>query len=236
MKSVLTLSLADLQSTFREPLFRILIFFPFISFAIVRWVFPLALQYFPVIEPYSQVILMWACLQSATMFGFIYGFIFLEEKEENIWQVIQVLPVSGFKLVTSRLLVGMIITTLVSFVLIHWGGIVRFPVWKEIIVSAHFSLAAPLMALYLASFARNKIEGLAQVKVINILVIIPGIIYFIPHKATYLTGIIPTFWSFKSLEMANASLPQFSMFLIIGTLWYGVVLYLLYRKLKNYQG
>lgn len=236
MKSVFTLSLADLRSTFREPLFRILLFFPFFSFAIVKWIFPLIAGIFPLITPYSEVILMWACLQSSTMFGFIYGFIFLEEKEENIWQVIQILPVSGFRLVTSRLLMGMIITTLVNFTLIHWGRIISFPVWKEIIVSLHFSFAAPLIALYIGSFAKNKIEGLAQVKVINVLVLIPAVIYFLPYKITYLSAIIPTFWSIKSLELATQSLPQFSIFLVVGTLWYGVILFLLYRKLKQYKG
>jgi len=236
MKSILTLSIADLKSTFREPLFRILIFFPFASFAMVRWGYPVLLYYFPPIEPYSQVILMWACLQSATMFGFIYGFIFLEEKEENLWQVMQILPVSGFKLVTSRLLVGLIITTAVNFTLIHWGGIGSYPVWKEIIVSIHFSFAAPFIALFIGSFAKNKIEGLAQVKVINILVIIPAVIYFLPYKASYITAIIPTFWSFRSLEKATQGIPEFGISLLVGTLWYGIILFLLYKKLKRYNG
>lgn len=235
MRTLLTLSYSDLCSTFREPIFRLLIFFPFFSFAIIRWGYPAILNLYPPIEPYSQVILMWACLQSATLFGFIYGFIFLEEKEENIWQAIQVLPISGFNLVTSRLLVGILISTLVNFTLIHWGGIEHFEIWKEIIVALHFSFTAPLIALYIGAFARNKIEGLAQIKVINILVLIPAVIYFIPYKITFVSAIIPTFWSFRSLELANGSLPKFGIHLIVGTLWYLMVFYLLHRRLKNFS-
>ena len=232
MKTIFTLSVSDLRSTFREPLFKILIFFPFLSFAIVRWGYPAVVSLYPPIEPYSQVILMWACLQSATMFGFIYGFIFLEEKEENIYQVVQILPVSGFNLVTSRLIIGIIISTLVNFSLIHWGGIVEFEIWKEIVVAIHFSLAAPLIALYIGAFAKNKIEGLAQVKIINILVIIPAVIYFLPNKLAYLTAIVPTFWSFRLLEFAG-DISNFSVYFVVGVLWYFACFFFLFRKLKS---
>ena len=233
MRTLLTLSYSDLCSTFREPLFRFLIFFPFFSFALIRWGYPAILQLYPPIAPFSQVILMWACLQSATMFGFIYGFIFLEEKEENIWQAIQVLPVSGFKLVSSRLLVGILISTLVNFTLMHWGGILRFEIWKEIVLAIHFSLAAPLIALYIGAFAKNKIEGLAQIKVINVLVLIPAVIYFIPNKITFVSAIIPTFWSFRGLELAQTPFPHFGIYLLVGTIWYAVIFYLLFRRLIN---
>lgn len=177
---------------------------------------------------------MWACLQSATMFGFIYGFIFLEEKEESIWQAVQVLPISGFMLVASRLVIGVLISTLVNFTILHYGGIIQLQVWKEFVIAIHFSLAAPLIALYIAAFARNKIEGLAQVKVINILVLLPAIIYFLPYKATFVTAVIPTFWSFRSLEFAD-SLKEFAIFLLVGLVCYSIAWIFLVKKMKRYQ-
>lgn len=234
MKSLVTLSISDLHSTFREPLFKVLLFFPFLAFAIIRWGYPILLNLYPPVEPYSEVILMWACLQSATMFGFIYGFIFLEEKEESIWQAVQVLPISGFMLVASRLVIGVLISTLVNFTILHYGGIIQLQVWKEFVIAIHFSLAAPLIALYIAAFARNKIEGLAQVKVINILVLLPAIIYFLPYKATFVTAVIPTFWSFRSLEFAD-SLKEFAIFLLVGLVCYSIAWIFLVKKMKRYQ-
>lgn len=233
MNSILVLSANDFRSTFRDPVFKGLLVFPFLSFAIVRWVFPLLINRFPSIEPYGPVILMWGCLQSAIMFGFIYGFLFLEEKEENIWQVIRVLPISGLKLVLSRLLIGLIISSMVNFTLIHWGRIAHFPLYQEILLSIQFSLAAPLIALALGAFANNRIEGLAQMKIVNMLLIIPGLIYILPYKAFHLTALIPTYWSFRSLEMATKNSADFFWFFIIGMIFYLTCIFLLNRRLER---
>jgi hypothetical protein len=232
MNYIFALSLSDLRSTFRDPIFKVLLFFPLVSFALVRWGLPVILREFPIVEIYTQVILMWACLQSATMFGFIYGFLFLEEKEENIWQMIRILPVSGLQLVFSRLLIGLSISTLVNFCLIHYGQIIQIPLIKEVLLSFHFSLAAPFIALLLGAFAQNRIEGLAQMKIINILLILPAIMYFVPSPWVHLAAIVPTYWSYRSLEFAQEK-GQFWLYLIAGLGVYLVSVLLLTRKLMQ---
>jgi hypothetical protein len=231
MNRLLVLSLGDLRSTFRDPVFKILLFFPFMSFVLIRWGLPEILQRYPVVEPYREVILMWACLQSAIMFGFIYGFLFLEEKEENIWQVLRILPVSGLKLVFARLLIGLIISTLVNLCLIHFGKIIQISLAKEVLLSLQFSLAAPFIALLLGAFAQNRIEGLAQMKIINLLLMLPALIYFIPSAWVHLlTAFIPTYWSYRSLEMAQDDLP-FMLYLATGFILYALAIFFLNKRM-----
>jgi hypothetical protein len=54
MNQLIHLSLSDLRSTFRDPVFKVLLFFPFMSFALIRWGFPEILERFPAVAPYSQ--------------------------------------------------------------------------------------------------------------------------------------------------------------------------------------
>jgi hypothetical protein len=230
MNQLIYLSLSDLRSTFRDPVFKVLLFFPFMSFALIRWGYPVIMERFPAVAPYSQVMLMWACLQSATMFGFIYGFLFLEEKEENIWQVIRILPVSGLKLVFSRLLIGLAISTIVNFCLIHYGAIVRFSLAKEWLLSFQFSLAAPFIALLLGALAQNRIEGLAQMKITNLLLLLPALIYFIPSPWMHMTAIIPTYWSYRSLELAEDH-AWFIMCMATGFVMYTLAIFLLNKRM-----
>jgi fluoroquinolone transport system permease protein len=232
MNHILILSLSDLRSTFRDPIFKVLLFFPFMSFALVRWGLPVILQQFPAVAPYSQVILMWACLQAAIMFGFIYGFLFLEEKEENIWQLIRILPVAATKLVFARLLIGLLVSTLVNFCLIRYGQIIHIPFGKELLLSFQFSLAAPFIALLLGAFSQNRIEGLAQMKIINLLLMLPALIYFVPSPWMHLTALVPTYWSYRSLEHA-ADNADFSLYLLTGFVIYLLTLFLLTRKLMS---
>ncbi|GAA4453759.1 hypothetical protein GCM10023189_19290 [Nibrella saemangeumensis] len=237
MNSFLALSATDFRSTFREPIFRGILAFPLLCFFIIRWGVPLLVEQFPIMAPYRLVLLMWGCLQSATMFGFIYGFLLLEEKEENLWQVIRVLPVSGIRLTFSRLLVGLVVSALVNFTLIHWGRIAQFPPSIEILLALQFSLGAPLIALWLGAMAKNRIEGLAQMKILNTLLISPGLIYFILHPAAHITGLVPTYWTFRSMEagarLNQTGLTSFFVYYGIGCAFYALVLYLLNRRLQQ---
>jgi fluoroquinolone transport system permease protein len=233
MNAVITLSKNDFRSTFRDPVFKGMLFFPLASFAIVYWGLPALQGAWPAVEPYKQVVLMWACLQSSTMFGFIYGFLFLEEKEDNIWQAIRVLPVKGMTLVFSRLLAGIIISMLVNFLLIYFGNIIFIPLYKALLLAFLFSLSAPLIALWLGAMAKNKIEGLAQMKILNIFLILPGLIYILPYKAFTLTALVPTYWAFKSVEYSVFEGNNFWLFFAVGVLFHLLVIYLLNLKLQK---
>ncbi|MBR9999637.1 MAG: hypothetical protein KFF73_11735 [Cyclobacteriaceae bacterium] len=233
MRFFMTLSVNDLRSTFRDPVFKVLLFFPFISYGIVAWGLPAVIHRWPAVQEYSDIILMWACMQSSTMFGFIYGFLFLEEREENITQALRVVPVPGIVLVYARLFVGILISFLVSVVLFHFGGVVSLPLVQEILLSILFSLSAPLITLLLTAFARNRIEGMAQMKIVNILLMIPGLIFFLPYKALHLTALIPTYWSFRATEMAMEGSSLFLLFVSGGTLFHLAVIYFLNRKFER---
>jgi fluoroquinolone transport system permease protein len=233
MKFLISLSLNDLRCTFRDPVFKALLFFPFISYGIIAWVLPAVIHRWPVVQAYSDVILMWACMQSSTMFGFIYGFLFLEEKEENIDQALRVVPVSGIMLVFSRLLIGIGISFLVSMVLFHFGRVVRLPLIEEILLSFLYSLSAPVITLLLAAFARNRIEGLAQMKMVNILLMLPGLIYFLPYKALDATAMIPTYWSFRATEMAIRHSDSFLLYMMAGFFMQLGIIFFLNRRLEK---
>jgi hypothetical protein len=209
--------------------------FPFLSFIIIRWILPFSIGLYPPIADYSVVILMWTCMQGASLFGFIYGFLFLEEKEENINLAYYVLPQSNFKIAITRLSIGMIISAIVNFTLLHFGNILTIPLIYEILISIQYSFLAPFMALYLDVFAKNKIEGLAQIKIVNLLIITPALIYFFPFKILHVTALIPTYWSFRSIEFANDS-GMFLLFNSIGILYYfGLIVFLNFLvKRRNY--
>lgn len=215
MKALIAISKQDFFSTFRDPIFRLLLIMPVAAFAILRWVWPMVVTNFPIAEPYGPLILMLSCMQAATMFGFIYGFLFLEEKEENVFQVFRIIPFSTLHLITARLAVGLIVSSLINYILLHWGGIASLPLWQEIVVSIQFSLMAPWMALLVGAFAANKIQGLAQMKIINLVLNLPALVYLLPYKALHATAVIPTYWAFRTLE-AGMEDENFILFTLIG--------------------
>lgn len=63
-------------------------------------------------------------------------------------------------------------------------------------------MSAPLIALVLATAAPNKVAGLAVVKVLNGLNLLPIASYFLPMPAQYLAGVIPAFWPMRAFWSA----------------------------------
>jgi hypothetical protein len=232
MKQLLLISHNDFRITFREPLLKGLLFFPLIALAIVKFLVPYLSEQYPVIEPYHPVILMWACMQSATMFGFINGFLFLEEKDENVFSALRVAPISAGTFVLLRLAAGVAISVIVNLMLLVYGDLVTIPFGKALLLAAQYSLIAPLLALMTATFARNKMEGLAQFKIFNLVLNLPILRYFLEYNALEGFAIIPTYWSFRSVE-AIAYDGNFWLFYTVGLAVYGMVLFVLARVFER---
>ena len=227
LKRLRSLSAMDLRSTYRDPIFKGLLFFPFVAFLLVRFVAPLLLNRYPEWSEYAPLIVMWACMQSATMFGFIYGFLILEEKEENVFAALQILPVSAQVFIGSRLLLALLVSSAVNFCILWLGGVVQLPLWMCLLCALQFSLLAPLLSLLMGVLAKNKIEGMAQMKIFNLVLNLPALIYFLPYKGLHATAILPTYWSFRSIEAGLAE-ENFWLFYGGGCLSYLLCLSLLH--------
>jgi fluoroquinolone transport system permease protein len=78
-------------------------------------------------------------------------------------------------------------------------------------------ISAPLTALVLATAAPNKVAGLAVVKVLNGVNLLPIAAYFLPTPTQYLSGVIPTYWPMRAFWSA-AQEDSYSVYLVIGCL------------------
>lgn len=228
MNRILILSANDFRMVFRDPLLRIFLFMPLLIFAVVKWVLPMVFSLFPVIQAYDYVIMMWACMQASTMFGFISGFIFLEEKDENVFSALRVTPVTASMLITFRMILGVAISVLINWLLLEFGGILNAHQWQVVLVSFQYGVLAPILALLLAVFAKNKVEGLAQFKIYNLVINLPILIYFLDFKSLHSLAFIPTYWSFRCIE-AMAVGGNFTIFFLIGLCLYFLYLAVLIR-------
>ena len=223
MNRLLTLSLNDFRVVFRDPMLRIFLFLPLLVITLVVWGVPFLFSVYPTAKDYDYVILMWAGLQTATMFGFICGFVFLEEKDEQVFIALRVMPITAGTLIGVRLLLGVSITLIVNILLFSLTQWVSMS-WVQIIVTAfQLALLAPLLTLALVTFAQNKVEGLAQFKVYNLLAILPTLIYFLPYSVLHGLAIIPTYWTFRSIEAMDNGGP-YLVYTGIGFVEYLIVL------------
>ena len=221
MNRLLILSVNDFRMVFRDPMLRIFLFLPLLIVIIVVWVLPPVFLAYPAVRAYDYVILMWAGMQASTLFGFINGFVFLGEKDEQVFAALRVMPIAASTLISVRMLLGVSIAFFVNVTIFSLASWVPMRGVQIVFTAGQYALLAPVFTLALATFAQNKVEGLAQFKVYNFVAMLPVLIYFLPFRVLHALAIIPTYWTFRSVEAAHTG-GNFFLFAGIGLVMYAV--------------
>ena len=223
MNRLLTLSANDFRMVFRDPMLRIFLFLPLLIVVVVVWILPRVFAAYPAVQDYDYVILMYAGLQASTMFGFINGFVFLEEKDEHVFAALRVMPIAARTLISVRMLLGVSIAFAINVIIFSLTNWVPMSSGQLVLTAFQYALLAPVLTLALATFAQNKVEGLAQFKIYNFVAMLPALIYFLPFRALHALAVVPTYWTFRSVEAAHTG-GNFFLSIGIGFAAYIIVL------------
>ena len=225
MNRILRLAVHDLRLILRDSMLTLFLVVPFLLVAVVRYGVPALTAAFPVIAPYHGPIAMAAGLQTSLLAGFVSSFLLLEEKDEEIFTAIRVLPIGTLAFLSYRLLFATVWAALGAGLVLVWGG-VAYPgtgAWPLLV--SLYGLMAPLITLVIATIAANKIEGMAYFKIVNLILILPLGIFFLPEWVSYLVGWIPTYWLFRayaqSLELGSVPWGTFAIGLGVYGIWIG---------------
>lgn len=199
MKKTLFLSLIDFKLIFREPSLRIFLMMPALIFALVLFILPLLRDRYEGVESFIPIVLMGATMQTSILFGSIYSMVLIHEKDIQVAKVYGIVPVSKVGFIISRLFIPYLISALVTYLLLWMQPFYVLPPVPMLFLSLLCGLLAPLLTLSVATFSKNKMEGMTWFKLANLLVSIPFAAFFI-EKYTDAFGIIPTHWMFQSLH------------------------------------
>jgi len=153
-------------------------------------------------DTFPAFVVFVALWQGANIPGVIFGFVMLGEKEDNTLEAMAVTPLSlqryaGYRIAVSAVMAFVIIVYLAVSI-----GHSQLPLPQLIPLAAAASLTTPLSVLAYATFADNKIQGLAYTKFGGLagLLILAG--YFIPAPWQWLAGVFPPFLVAKAYWMA----------------------------------
>lgn len=232
MKRIVQLTVADLKKIFRDKTLLLFLLTPILLILFVRYFVPFITTRYPEAAEYHVMIMMFASAQTAIMFGFISSFIILDEKDENVLQVIRILPITPSYFIFFRLIFAALFSFAGAFSMIAFSGI-AFPGWSfAFLLSIQYALTAPLITLVVSTYAKNKIEGMAFFKGVDLILLVPVLSFFIDSWARYLFGIVPVFWTFHSYDQAISG-NNFWLFFLIGSVVYILVIALLVSQFRK---
>lgn len=184
------------------------------------------------IEQHYPFIMSFVILLPPFMLGVMAGLMILEEMDDHILSYIAVTPVSKSSYLLYRLIVPMLLSTILTIFVIVYTGLVDFTI-SLLPVVLQAALLTPIIALFLASFANNKVEGLAIGKAIGIIVILPTVAYIVESNWLFVLGVFPTFWIAEGFIKSNEIALFSNIYVWIGFCVLGIYLYVLFKKFNH---
>lgn len=212
----------DLRYLFRDKMLTFFLFTPFFLMLFIRLFVPYLIETYPAVAPYHRYMVMMGAMQTAILFGFLGAFIFLEEKDENILAVIRILPISSVAFVVQRLTFGTVFSYFGALFLLSSTSDINL--WQSAFLSIFYALVAPIISLSVGGFAKNKIEGMAYFKGIDLLLVLPILSFFVPQGFQYIFSVVPVFWAFQ-LHNALLNGDDILLFSLITPLYYMLFLW-----------
>ncbi len=155
-------------------------------------------DYFPLLVSFIGL------LQSSLLSGAIFGFVFLDEKDGHTLEAIRVTPVPFTTFVAVRLFVPTVVAWGLSVVMILIMDQAPVSFWQLVMIAAGASLFAPVVVLFYAIAAENKVQGFAMAKFVAISgwIILGG--WFVPEPYQWLCTLFPPFLAHKAYWLAEA--------------------------------
>ena len=229
----------DLRSVRRDSLLSWMIFMPlFLGFFIRLAVPPLRIRLLELmgfdLAPYYPVVIAYFLVMLTPMvFGMLIGFLLLDERDDDTLQALQVTPLTMNAYLTYRLAVPILLSIAMTFVIFPLAGLVRMPAIELLLVALVAAPMAPLMALFLASFAGNKVEGFALLKAVGGILVLPVVSYFLPANWGLLFGVMPTYWAIKVFWLMQEGQAGALAFAAVGLIYQAFLVAVLMRRFRQ---
>ncbi len=152
--------------------------------------------YYPLLIGYLIV------FQGALLSGAIYGFLLLDEKEDNTLVAMQVTPVRTADYLATRMYIPTLFGWLVVVVQLQFSGLSGLDLGTTLVLAIGSSLIAPIATMTYAILAENKLQGFAIAKFVGVAGWVILIGWFVPEPFQWLLGLFPPFLVTKAYWMA----------------------------------
>ena len=169
----------------------------------------------------------------ALLIGWVTGFLMLEDRDDGALLALDVSPPGKAGFLAYRLTVTAVIAAAVTLLAVplvipQAGGV-------AVLTALFIAADAVIVALMLPVAARNKVEGMALTKLINVASLAP-LAAFAPAPLRYAAGIVPPFWVGELLLPPNAAGVGLPVAAVLGVAVHFVAIALLFRPLGERAG
>jgi fluoroquinolone transport system permease protein len=202
----------DIRGSYREPLLVMLVLAPVIwtvgaVVLIPRLTSSLTDRYgFDLMPYYPLVITALLLLTSIIIAGGLAAFLVLDEVDAGTLTALRVTPVSLWIFFAYRAATVVALTTLYVVGTLSFSGMVEAHLIPALIpIGMVAGLSAVVTLLLIVAIAGNKIQGIAMVRALGILIAgLPCLPWFVDSAWNLAFGVLPPYWAAKAFWVAGA--------------------------------
>ena len=122
------------------------------------------------------------------------------------------------------------LAVILTAILFPLAGLTRLTVTQVLVTSVCGSPLAAMYALFIGSFANNKVQGFALAKGVGILAIPTIVAYFVPTPWQVLVGIVPLYWPLKVFWLFDKGARAVWVFAAVGLAYQAALVWLLAQR------
>lgn len=229
----------DLRGTYRDPLLVMLVLAPVLWTTGVVLLTPmftemLADRYqFDLVPYYPLVLTGFLLLTSIIIAGGLGAFLVLEEVDAGTLAALRVTPVPMSTFFVYRAATVVLVTTVYVVATLSFSGILEPGLVPALIPIGLLSgLSAVVCLLLIVVLANNKIQGLAMVRALGMLIAgLPALPWFIDSAWNLAFGVLPPYWAAKAFWVASAH-GTWWPYLVVGVIYNVAIAWLLFRRFR----
>lgn len=226
----------DARSVGRDALLRWTLLLPVLIALPMRLIVPTALTranrlLHIDLLPYIPVVLGPALLLiTPSMVGLVIGFLLLDQRDDGTLTALRVTPLPLPSYLVYRLLVPMLIGVVMTLIAFPSAGLTAVGLSGLVIAALVAAPLGPIMALVLAAFGENKVQGFALMKATSVFLIAPLVAYAVPANWQLAFGILPTYWPTRLLWSLQTGDSSAWLYASVGMSYGALLVLVLFRR------
>ncbi len=156
-----------------------------------------------IISPYFLIFDLLLAIMTPMMFTFAGVMTVLSEMDNGTAKYLCVTPLGKSGYLLSRIGIPSVIALFYDMVFLSIFSITQISFLMNLSISFSSVLLSLITSMMVISLAKNKLEGMALIKMCGFLILGIPAVYFIPNFIKYFFTILPTYWLTQLAKSQN---------------------------------
>lgn len=149
------------------------------------------------IADYHPLLASFLVLTTPMIYGVVVGFLLLDQRDDGTLTALRVTPLTPGAYLGYRAAIPILLSVLMTPPVLALSGFSTLGIGPQLLAGIAAAPFAPVFALFMAAFARNKVQGFALMKAAGVVNWPPMIAWFVDGRWQLAFGLVPTYWPAK---------------------------------------